>query len=166
MGRAARVRARRSHGHRGQPQRPGNALVRWHSDCDGERRGGVENLRLAGNRDERRERCGPGDRAIRVAGGCTLRLTRAFCAPYRVAGRAALLLLLAVLAAPALRAEYIVLRSGQRLKVTGYQLLGDKYHLQLSGGVLADPAPAVVAGEPEDGFSALPAAPAPSSPPP
>src|SRR5260370_31476683 len=165
MGRAARVRARRSHGHRGQPQRPGNALVRWHSDCDGERRGGVENLRLARNRDERRERCGPGDRAIRVAGGWTLRLTRGFCAPYRVAGRAALLLLLAVLAAPALRAEYIVLRSGQRLKVTGYQLLGDKYHLQLSGGFVAIAAAHVVAVAPEDGFFALAAAlPPPSHP--
>jgi len=86
-----------------------------------------------------------------------LRLTRAFCAPYRVAGRAALLLLLAVLAAPALRAEYIVLRSGQRLKVTGYQLLGDKYHLQLSGGFVEIAAADVVAIEPEDVFTAVPA---------
>ncbi len=44
--------------------------------------------------------------------------------------RAALLLSLVVLAAPALRAEYIVLRSGQRLTVTGYQLVGQKYRFQ------------------------------------
>ncbi len=41
--------------------------------------------------------------------------------------RAALLLPLVLLTAPGLRAEYIVLRSGQRLTVTGYQLVGDKY---------------------------------------
>ena len=45
-----------------------------------------------------------------------------------------LVLPLLLLAAPALRAEYFVLRSGQRLKVTGYQLVGDKYHLQMTGG--------------------------------
>jgi len=51
-----------------------------------------------------------------------LRLMRTFCVPRGVAGRAALVLALLVLAAPALEAEYVVLRSGQRLKVTGYQL--------------------------------------------
>jgi len=71
--------------------------------------------------------------------------------------RAALLLSLAMLAAPALRAEYVVLRSGQRLKVTGYQLLGDKYHLQLSGGFVEVTAADVVAIEPEDVFAPLPA---------
>jgi soluble lytic murein transglycosylase-like protein len=83
-------------------------------------------------------------------------LKRAFCAPDGVAGRAALLLLLVLLAAPALRAEYVVLRSGQRLKVTGYQLLGDKYHLQLSGGFVDIAAADVVAIEPEDAFTPVP----------
>jgi soluble lytic murein transglycosylase-like protein len=73
--------------------------------------------------------------------------------------RAALLFLLVALAAPALRAEYVVLRSGQRLKVTGYQLLGDKYRLQLSGGFVEVAAADVVAIEPEDTFAPLPAAP-------
>ena len=73
--------------------------------------------------------------------------------------RAALVLLLALLAAPALRAEYVVLRSGQRLHVTGYQLLGDKYHLQLGGGFVDVPAADVVSIEPEDTFAPLPAAP-------
>ena len=94
-------------------------------------------------------------------------LKHAFCAPDRVAGRAvyvpvgvagrcALLLLLMVLAAPAVRAEYFVLRSGQRLKVTGYQLLGDKYHLQLSGGFVDIAAADVVTIEPEDIFTPVP----------
>jgi len=71
--------------------------------------------------------------------------------------------LLAVLAAPALRAEYVVLRSGQRLKVTGYQLQGDKYHLQLSGGFVDVAAADVVVIEPEDVFAPLPAAAPPVS---
>jgi soluble lytic murein transglycosylase-like protein len=77
--------------------------------------------------------------------------------------RVALVLLLVVLAAPALRAEYVVLRSGQRLKVTGYQLQGDKYHLQLGGGFVDVPAADVVAIEPEDTFAPLPAAPSPGA---
>ena len=77
--------------------------------------------------------------------------------------RAALVLSLVVLAAPPLRAEYVVLRSGQRLKVTGYQLQGDKYHLQLSGGFVEVAAADVVAIEPEDTFAPLPAAPPPAA---
>ena len=85
-----------------------------------------------------------------------MRLKHAFCALDRAAGYCALLLLLVVLAAPALRAEYFVLRSGQRLKVTGYQLLGDKYHLQLSGGFVDIAAADVVTIEPEDVFTPVP----------
>ncbi len=72
--------------------------------------------------------------------------------------RAAFLLVLGVLAAPSLRAEYVVLRSGQRLKVTGYQLVGDKYRLQMTGGKVEIAAEEVVAIEPEDVFTPLPAA--------
>jgi soluble lytic murein transglycosylase-like protein len=71
----------------------------------------------------------------------------------------ALLLSLGLLAAPALRAEYIVLRSGQRLKVTGYQLLGNKYRLQMGGGTVEIAAEDVVAIEPEEIFTPLPAKP-------
>jgi hypothetical protein len=114
-----------------------------------------------------------------------LRLTPAFCVPVGfaehvscvpagfagrasraargLAGRAGLFFLLAVLSAPALRAEYIVLRSGQRIKVTGYQLQGDKYHLQLSGGFVDVAAAEVVTIEPEDTFAPLPAAPPPAT---
>ncbi len=73
--------------------------------------------------------------------------------------RAALLLLLVMLAAPALPAEYVVLRSGQRLTVTGYQLLGDKYRLQMAGGSAEIAAEEVIAIEPEEVFTPLPVTP-------
>jgi hypothetical protein len=57
--------------------------------------------------------------------------------------------------APPLRAEYVVLRSGQRLTVTGYQLLGDKYRLQMNGGFVEVPSEEVVAIEPEDVFTPI-----------
>jgi hypothetical protein len=62
-------------------------------------------------------------------------------------------LLLAV--APAGRAEYIVLRSGQRLNVSGYQLLGDKYQLQVAGGTVLVATEDVLGIEPEELFTRL-----------
>jgi len=59
-------------------------------------------------------------------------------------------------AAPSSRAEYVALRSGQRLHVTGYQLLGDKYRLQIAGGVVEIPVAEVVSIDPEDTFAPLP----------
>jgi soluble lytic murein transglycosylase-like protein len=88
-----------------------------------------------------------------------LRLKRAFCAPEGFAGQAGLLVALVLLGAPALRAEYVVLRSGQRLTVTGYQLLGDKYRLQLAGGSVEVAVEDVTAIEPEEVFTPLPAKP-------
>jgi Transglycosylase SLT domain len=69
-------------------------------------------------------------------------------------------LVVAMLAAiaPSARAEYIVLRSGQRLTVTGYQLNGVTYRLQLSGGFAEVPATEVVAIEPEEVFTTVPSA--------
>jgi soluble lytic murein transglycosylase-like protein len=78
--------------------------------------------------------------------------------------RAALLLSLGLLAAPALRAEYVVLRSGQRLKVTGYQVVGDKYRLQMGGGTVEIAAEDLVAIEPEEVFTPLPAQPVVKAP--
>jgi soluble lytic murein transglycosylase-like protein len=77
---------------------------------------------------------------------------------------AALLFSLGLLAAPALRAEYVVLRSGQRLRVTGYQLLGDKYRLQMAGGAVEIAVEEVLAIEPEDVFTPLPAKPVVKAP--
>jgi soluble lytic murein transglycosylase-like protein len=70
-----------------------------------------------------------------------------------------LLLPLVLLAAPAVRAEYFVLRNGQQLHVTGYQLLGDRYRLQMTGGFLEVAADDVTAIEPEDTFTPVPATP-------
>ena len=58
--------------------------------------------------------------------------------------------------APCMRAEYIVLRSGQRLQVTGYQILGDKYRLQMKGGTAEIPVEQVLAIEPEEIFTSVP----------
>ena len=58
-------------------------------------------------------------------------------------------------AAPA-RAEYFVLRSGQRLHVTGYQLLDGRYRLQMEGGFAEMQAEDVVAIEPEEVFVSAP----------
>ena len=76
--------------------------------------------------------------------------------------QAALLIpfLLPLFGAPAAHGEYFVLRSGQRLNVTGYELQGDKYRLQMGGGWVEVAAQDVVAIEPEEVFSAIPAPPA------
>ena len=68
----------------------------------------------------------------------------------------AIFTLLLVAAAPGLRAEYFVLRGGQRLKVTGYQHIGDNYRLQMKGGTVDVPVEQVAAIEPEEIFAPLP----------
>ena len=69
--------------------------------------------------------------------------------------RAALVLSLALFGAREMRAEYVVLKNGQRLMVTGYQLNGDKYQLQMAGGAVEIAAGEVVAIEPEEIFTPL-----------
>lgn len=59
-------------------------------------------------------------------------------------------------ASPCLRAEYIALRNGQRLHVTSYQLLGEKYRVQIAGGVVEIPVEEVVSIDAEDSFAPLP----------
>ena len=66
--------------------------------------------------------------------------------------------------APSLRAEYINLRNGQRLHVTGYQLLGEKYRLQLAGGYVEVALEEVVGIDPEDTFAPFPPPPAATAP--
>jgi soluble lytic murein transglycosylase-like protein len=56
---------------------------------------------------------------------------------------------------PASRAEYVVLQNGQRLVVTGYQIVGDKYRLQMNGGFVEVPVSEVVAIEPEEVFTPI-----------
>lgn len=54
--------------------------------------------------------------------------------------------------APTVRADYVVLRGGARLNVTGYEILGDRYRLHLKGGVAEVPVDEIVAIEPEEVF--------------
>lgn len=60
----------------------------------------------------------------------------------------------AMAVAPAARADWAVLRNGQRLHVTGYERSGSRVILQLPGGETSLPASAVVRFEPEDVFPA------------
>jgi hypothetical protein len=53
---------------------------------------------------------------------------------------------------PCARADYMVLQSGQRIHVTGYERVGDRLRLTMSGGTLEIPADALVRVDPEDTF--------------
>jgi hypothetical protein len=56
------------------------------------------------------------------------------------------------LLAPRARADYIVLQSGQRIHVTGYERTGDTMRLTMPGGTLEIPAGTVAGVDPEDTF--------------
>jgi len=64
-------------------------------------------------------------------------------------------LALAAFAAGA-RADYFVLRSGARLNVTAYQLVGERYRIQMNGGSAEIAAADVLAIEPEEIFIPAP----------
>ncbi len=53
------------------------------------------------------------------------------------------------------RADYVVLRSGARLEVTGYEILPDHYILHLKGGVAEVPLSEIVGIEPEEVFDPI-----------
>jgi hypothetical protein len=72
-------------------------------------------------------------------------------------------LALTVCAADA-RADYFVLRTGARLNVSSYQLLGDRYHIQMNGGSAEIAAADVVAIEPEEIFVPAPRMPLTQAP--
>lgn len=50
------------------------------------------------------------------------------------------------------RADYVVLRNGARLNVTGYELLGDRYRLHVQGGFADVPVDDIISVEPEEIF--------------
>lgn len=75
----------------------------------------------------------------------------------------ALCAFLLLLSAPSARAEYIVLQSGLRIHVNGYQRLGEKYRLQLQGGWMDVSVADVAKIEPEEVFEPIPQ-PAPEVP--
>jgi len=68
------------------------------------------------------------------------------------------------LGAPLARADYVVLRSGARLNVTGYEILADRYRLHLKGGVAEVPFDDVVGIEPEEIFEPIPEMPVDKTP--
>ncbi len=70
----------------------------------------------------------------------------------RLALGACLLLALVLSSSPAAHADYVVLRSGARLDVTGYEILPDRYILHLKGGVAEVPVSEIVGIEPEEIF--------------
>ena len=69
-------------------------------------------------------------------------------------GRYILALVAVAMLAPAARADYAVLRSGQRLHITGYERVGAVVRLQMEGGKVVVPAEELLAVEPEDFFPA------------
>jgi hypothetical protein len=76
-----------------------------------------------------------------------------------------LLVCLAAAFMPAARADYAVLRSGERLHITGYERVDDRFRLTVDGGSLEIAADDLVAFEPEDTFQAFPAPPPESTAP-
>jgi hypothetical protein len=74
-----------------------------------------------------------------------------------------IVLALAAFAAGA-RADYFVLRSGARLNVTAYQLVGERYRIQMNGGSAEIAAADVVAIEPEEIFIPAPRMPLTQAP--
>ncbi len=56
-------------------------------------------------------------------------------------------------AAPAARADYAVLRTGQRLRITGYEMLGATVRLTIEGGSVEIPASELDHVEPEEIFT-------------
>jgi Transglycosylase SLT domain len=72
-----------------------------------------------------------------------------------IIGAASLVGLLA-LGATGVKAEYVVLRNGAQLHVTGYEVLGDRYRLQMKGGTAEISADEVLRIDPEEVFEPLP----------
>ncbi len=59
---------------------------------------------------------------------------------------------LIALACTSARADYAVLRSGERLHITSYEKTGDSVRLMIAGGAIDLPARSIVSFEPEDVF--------------
>ena len=73
--------------------------------------------------------------------------------PHAIAARlAGSALLFALMAALPAKADYAVLRSGQRLHIAGWQSLGDKVRLDMQGGSVTIDAAELARIEPEDVF--------------
>lgn len=76
---------------------------------------------------------------------------------FRHTGFALLIYFIAALVAPSARADYAVLRAGQRLHINGYLRQGSKILLYVAGGSVVVDSSDVVRFEPEDTFTPAPA---------
>jgi hypothetical protein len=86
-----------------------------------------------------------------------LAATVTLAATAKLAAAAAIFILLLLACAPAAHADYAVLRSGQRLDITGWQKVGDQVvRLDLSGGSVTLPASELISVEPEELFTSVP----------
>jgi soluble lytic murein transglycosylase-like protein len=74
---------------------------------------------------------------------------------FRVA-RIAVLVAISLFVATAARAEYVVMRSGARLHITGYEVNGPMVRLHLAGGAVEVSADDILRFEPEEVFQAEP----------
>jgi hypothetical protein len=72
--------------------------------------------------------------------------------------------LLLVICASTARADYFVLRSGARLNVNSWELIGERYRIQLNGGTAELPYTDVVSIEPEEIFVPAPRMPLDQAP--
>ena len=78
--------------------------------------------------------------------------------------RTTLVMALFLLAASVARADYAVLRSGERLHFTSREQVGDMMRLTIPGGRVDLPADQIVSIEPEDVFAPNPAPPPAAGP--
>lgn len=78
--------------------------------------------------------------------------------------RLAVCALLLAACAGAARADYFVLRSGARLNVNSWELIGDRYRIQVHGGTAELPYADVVSIEPEEIFVPVPRMPLEQAP--
>jgi soluble lytic murein transglycosylase-like protein len=77
---------------------------------------------------------------------------------HRIVAMAFAAMTCAIFCAPAAKADYAVLRSGERLHISSYEVDGDQVTLLIPGGHVQILATSLLAVEPEEMFRALPAA--------
>src|SRR5712691_6170557 len=105
----------------------GDSMRNKRSGSDGKLRAGIEICRLARNTFQRRSRGRGGSPEVRAGNAMIPRFIRSLlikaCLAIVPMGGAFLIFV------PAARADYAVLRSGQRLAISGWERLGDTVRL-------------------------------------
>jgi len=103
-------------------------------------------------------RCSASAYGVRRLGAAFLRAVGRYALPLSLAFWVALFIV------PGARADYAVLRSGARLRITGYETLGATVRLTVEGGTVEIPADELVSVEREEIFPSAPANPPPATP--